>query len=391
MKQMKKPFISIIIAVYNNEKYLPFAVNSVLKQDVKDIEIIIIDDGSTDNTPIIADELAKSDNRIKVIHQENQWIFASFNNGIEIANGEYIYILNSDDTLVDGCLKILENMAMEYKPDVIFTKVTVNECDENQNIIKYDCGNRNGLVTEDKYLLKKQDIIDNFGWLIETLLFDDQANLYAANILKKYKFRNDVYGADTLYNIQIADELNSAIVYSGEVYQHYIYNLDNMNTAVGKYYGYEHSMYNEIYNGYIKLINKWNIKNMTLLKKMYRTRLSLYTSEMLAMQYKNCKLTIDEKICKVIDEDVDEFIVECARKSNCEEELESRILSFLRELFIKEVPKKTDEYYFMYELLESLLRYEKDEVDIKRIYDGVYNEKNPKRIGKIFFDKIIDK
>lgn len=162
MKQTKKPFISIIIAVYNNEKYLPFAVNSVLKQDVKDIEIIIIDDGSTDNTPIIADELAKSDNRIKVIHQENQWIFASFNNGIEIAKGEYIYILNSDDALVDGCLKILKNMAMEYKPDVIFTKVTVNECDENQNIIKYDCGNRNSLVTEDKYLLKKQDIIDNF-------------------------------------------------------------------------------------------------------------------------------------------------------------------------------------------------------------------------------------
>lgn len=74
------PLFSIIIAVYNNERYVKNAIKSILDQDFKDYEIIIVDDGSTDTTPLIVDQIAEKDSRISVIHQDNQWIYASFNN-----------------------------------------------------------------------------------------------------------------------------------------------------------------------------------------------------------------------------------------------------------------------------------------------------------------------
>lgn len=96
-KQEKYPLISIITAVYNNERYIRNVAESVLNQDFKDIEYIIVDDGSTDKTPQIIDEIASKDARVKVIHQKNQWIFASYNNGVKAASGKYFYIINSDD------------------------------------------------------------------------------------------------------------------------------------------------------------------------------------------------------------------------------------------------------------------------------------------------------
>ena len=85
---------SIIMPVYNNEKYFPLAVKSIITQNYSDWELIIIDDGSTDHTSIIADKIVDTDPRIKVIHQNNQWIYASFNRGVKEAKGDYIYIVN---------------------------------------------------------------------------------------------------------------------------------------------------------------------------------------------------------------------------------------------------------------------------------------------------------
>ena len=91
---------SIIMPVYNNERYFPLAVESIEKQDYDHYELIIIDDGSTDKTGDIADALSKNNLHIKVVHQENQWIYSSCNNGLALAPGDYIFILNSDDRLM---------------------------------------------------------------------------------------------------------------------------------------------------------------------------------------------------------------------------------------------------------------------------------------------------
>ena len=91
------PKISIIIPVYNTEKYLVKCIDSLLYQSLEDIEIICVNDGSTDNSQKILDNYAKKDKRIKVIHQENKKQGAARNRGMEIATGEYIGYVDSDD------------------------------------------------------------------------------------------------------------------------------------------------------------------------------------------------------------------------------------------------------------------------------------------------------
>ena len=89
--------ISIIIPVYNVEKYLRRCLNSIINQTYKDIEIILVDDGSTDNSGKICDEYKEKDNRIVVIHKENGGLSDARNAGIDIAKGKYIGFIDSDD------------------------------------------------------------------------------------------------------------------------------------------------------------------------------------------------------------------------------------------------------------------------------------------------------
>lgn len=81
--------ISIVIPVYNVEKYLQECVDSVVKQSYKNIEIILVDDGSKDNSPKLCDELAKTDDRIKVIHKENGGLSSARNAGMKVITGDY--------------------------------------------------------------------------------------------------------------------------------------------------------------------------------------------------------------------------------------------------------------------------------------------------------------
>lgn len=91
------PKISVIIPVYNVEKYLTECLTSVVNQTFKDIEIICVNDGSTDNSPIILEEFAQKDSRIKIINQENQGLSAARNTGLDVATGEYVSFIDSDD------------------------------------------------------------------------------------------------------------------------------------------------------------------------------------------------------------------------------------------------------------------------------------------------------
>jgi len=87
---MDKPIISVIVPVYNVEPYLRRCVDSIINQTYNNLEIILIDDGSSDHSGEICDEYATKDNRIKVIHRENGGLSAARNTGLNIAKGEYV-------------------------------------------------------------------------------------------------------------------------------------------------------------------------------------------------------------------------------------------------------------------------------------------------------------
>ena len=111
--------VSIVVPVYNVEKYLRECVDSLLAQDFQDCEILLVNDGSTDSSPAICEEYARRDGRIRVIHQENQGLSAARNTGIDAAQGEYLLFVDSDDYLPEGALSHLHALAVEHNADFV--------------------------------------------------------------------------------------------------------------------------------------------------------------------------------------------------------------------------------------------------------------------------------
>ena len=102
MKSIEKlPLISIIIPVYNVKDYLAKCLHSICEQTYKNLEIIVVDDGSSDGSGELCDQFALTDSRIKVFHQENQGQSCARNKGLAIAKGEYIGFVDSDDWIED--------------------------------------------------------------------------------------------------------------------------------------------------------------------------------------------------------------------------------------------------------------------------------------------------
>lgn len=111
--------VSIIIPVYNVEKYLSKCIESVLSQTFKDIEVICIDDGSSDGSAKILQEYARTDNRIKVFTQSNKGHFAARHNGLKQATGEYVLFVDSDDWIKSNLIEMTLNCAKQNNVDVV--------------------------------------------------------------------------------------------------------------------------------------------------------------------------------------------------------------------------------------------------------------------------------
>ncbi len=116
---MENPLVSIIVPVYNTQKYLARCLDSLLAQDYENLELILIDDGSTDGSETLLDEYQEKDARVRVIHQENAGVSLSRNRAIEAARGEYIRFVDSDDWLPENATSLLVSAAEEAGCDMV--------------------------------------------------------------------------------------------------------------------------------------------------------------------------------------------------------------------------------------------------------------------------------
>ena len=116
---MKNKKVSVIVPIYNTEKYLNRTIDSLVRQTLKDIEIILVDDGSSDNSSKICDDYAKKDSRIIVIHIENSGQAIARNVALEVASGKYVMFLDADDMLEDIACEVMYNLAEEKDADYV--------------------------------------------------------------------------------------------------------------------------------------------------------------------------------------------------------------------------------------------------------------------------------
>ncbi|HEM3690249.1 TPA: glycosyltransferase family 2 protein [Streptococcus suis] len=121
-----RDLISVVVPVYNVEEYLSDCVNSILKQSYKNFELILVDDGSLDQSGQMCDDFALMDDRINVIHKENGGLSDARNAGIDVAKGQYITFVDSDDVLSYNYLEVLHTFSKRYSAELVQGKLTRN-------------------------------------------------------------------------------------------------------------------------------------------------------------------------------------------------------------------------------------------------------------------------
>ena len=141
------PKFSVVVPVYNAEKYLDECVNSVLSQSVTDFELILVNDGSTDESGHICDRFALRDERVKVIHQPNSGHITARMNGVSAAEGDYIMFLDSDDYWLDGALSAVANNLESFGCDMLVFRLRKGA----ENCHDFFCGERSDITHSEYY------------------------------------------------------------------------------------------------------------------------------------------------------------------------------------------------------------------------------------------------
>lgn len=214
---IQNPLISVIVPVYNAEEYLPACLDSILKQDLREIEIIVVDDGSTDESGKIADRYAKGDSRIQVIHQENAHLSASRNAGMQLATGEYIAFIDSDDWIETDMFSSMYKVAKREESDVVICSVTVEFTKNNSLYFEK--------VSQEYTERDTRNFYSLFIELSQLHLFNYAWNkIYRTQVLRDnmLTFQVEAPFEDIAFNLQVLKVIEVITVLPG-TYYHYIH------------------------------------------------------------------------------------------------------------------------------------------------------------------------
>ncbi len=176
--------VSVIIPVYGVERYLARCVDSILRQTYNDLEIILVDDGSPDNCPVICDEYAQKDERVRVVHKKNGGLSSARNAGLSIATGEYVCFFDSDDFIEADMLEKLVSGIEENGDDVCVCGYYVDDVDEQENVLSSRTVCPNFSYMQSDFSLEEYESI--LGWCGYAW-----NKLYRRNVLEKGDFRFD--------------------------------------------------------------------------------------------------------------------------------------------------------------------------------------------------------
>lgn len=212
------PIITVVLPVYNVEKYLEKCVDSIVNQTFKDIEILLINDGSTDSSGNLCDRFAARDNRIKVYHRDNAGPSATRNFGIDLATGEYICFVDSDDFLDPTALEYMYNTITHHNADMVMCGFYF-DIERNGDIVYSSPVN-----TESRIISSREEFLDVLIEVKSKHLIDSCCNkLYRLSSIKNSKVKmpeGELY-EDTEFNFKLLPFLEKIII-SDKCFYHYL-------------------------------------------------------------------------------------------------------------------------------------------------------------------------
>lgn len=232
-----KPKVSVVLPIYKVEKYLDRCMQSLLNQTLKDIEIIMVDDGSPDNCPAMCDQYAKEDCRVKVIHKQNAGLGFARNSGLEIATGDYIAFVDSDDFVSVTAYETLFKVALEENADFVMCghkRIRNDVCiskrkDVDRKIVisAPDCynvlGGMVGIDPDSKYLYS-HNYSACFG-IYKTSLFTEERVRFCSE--------RDLISEDFVFHLSLIP-LCERIVIIPDLLYHYCMNDNSLTTSYRK-------------------------------------------------------------------------------------------------------------------------------------------------------------
>lgn len=194
------PLISIIVPVYNTEAYLDRCLESIVSQSYKKLEIICIDDGSTDDSGIILEKWKATDSRVKVFHKDNGGVASARNFGLKKSQGEYIGWVDSDDTIESEYFKHLISQAVNYNAEIVVANsgVQTNKIIRNRNVLK--------------------------AFLLDQLSRGMPYTFVSKKLFDNEMFKNYSVGEDTDMLMHLFEKANTVCVISNDEYNRFVRN-----------------------------------------------------------------------------------------------------------------------------------------------------------------------
>ena len=312
--------VSVIVPVYNVEKYLDRCMQSLLNQTLKDIEIIMVDDESPDNCPKMCDDYAKKDSRVKVIHKKNAGLGLARNSGLEVATGEYVAFVDSDDfTDVDAYRSLYEN-AQKRNADVVYAGFLMQHSDNTES----EC-----------FVLNKEWKGKEINTFLKSLIYDSLPDkekiwmsvwnaIYKRKVIENNNIRflseREYLSEDVVFHTMLLP-LCRKVVCIPKTFYHYCYNgtsLTHCNFKLEKiacnfrlYEKLKETIKKNNLNSYDEAVDRENeiINNAKVILKEYADKINGLSSE-----YEKFIENVKKDYNSLVEKDIteNEYVEECA-------------------------------------------------------------------------------
>jgi glycosyltransferase involved in cell wall biosynthesis len=258
--------LSVIVPIYNAEKWLGRCIDSILSQSYESFELILVNDGSKDSSGEICDHYAKRDSRVKVIHKSNGGVSMARNTGIDLANGEYIIFVDSDDAISEGYLASMAK-GMATGADLCI------------------CGAKELIFADGNIIAERDFIIDlpsetticnlysSLDVGVEAAFLNTPwSKAYKTQIIKENKIKYDPdlsLGEDIYFNLAYAKKIRNHVVFDKSVY--YLYHRENRESLTNRFFESKYEDSVKIYDEWRRTIVSLGVDSDTLerFEKLY--------------------------------------------------------------------------------------------------------------------------